>query len=279
MNCYKVPPLSEEEEKLPVARFYRDYPLYRPSPLQQQIIDQGPMNPEKAIRPTDWLSLLEADQTPEIVFGWCMLEDGSGYYIEYSVTPETIKPGMRRWYGTFYNRHSKNMPEGQGNLRYKIWNPMDHWDHRFVNGKDDSDGVWSLESLDIGKSGGGKNGVAAISHNINLREYGLTEEKEAELTKAGCRASACWEEFEGQPGHHLVLRFSRPSVYGSMENLNCEWMGYWAKDGRIIRDEETEVDETDIKNVLIHNCVERQHLFEVLPDLYEEYHDKPLDAD
>ena len=109
MNCYKVPPLSEEEEKLPVARFYRDYPLYRPSPLQQQIIDQGPMNPEKAIRPTDWLSLLEADQTPEIVFGWCMLEDGSGYYIEYSVTPETIKPGMRRWYGTFYNRHSKNM--------------------------------------------------------------------------------------------------------------------------------------------------------------------------
>ena len=57
-----------------------------------------------------------------------------------------------------------------------------------------------------------------------------------------------------------------------MENLNCEWMGYWAKDGRIIRDEETEVDETYIKNVLIHNCVERQHLFEVLPDLYEEYH-------
>ena len=34
-----------------------------------------------------------------------------------------------------------------------------------------------------------------------------------------------------------------------------------------------------LKNILIHNTCERAHLLQVLPDLYEEYKDKPLDAD
>ena len=99
-----------------------------------------------------------------------------------------------------------------------------------------------------------------------------------ELLAADCRAEACWEEFEG-PGHHLVLRFSRPCPLGGRESINREWIGYYAKDGRILRDEETPVDETYLKNVLTHNTIERAHLYQVLPDLYEAYKDLPMDAD
>ena len=65
-----------------------------------------------------------------------------------------------------------------------------------------------------------KKGIAAVSHNIDLRDYGLTPEMEEALKVADCSISACWEEFDG-PGHHLVLRFSRPCPTGGRENINC----------------------------------------------------------
>ena len=120
--------------------------------------------------------------------------------------------------------------------------------------------------------------MPAVSHKINLREYGLSEEKERELLAADCRVEAVYEEFD-EPGHHLVLRFSRPCPLGGRESMNCEWMGYMPKEGKIVRDPETKVDETYLRNVLAHNTIERQHLLDVLPDLYEAYHELPLDAD
>ena len=274
----KVPELSPEEKALPSSRFYTDYPLYPPNPLQQQILDAGPMDVKDAIPIEHWLDWLTVSGYRKVMYGYTMMPDGSGFYIEYSVNPPTWQGAWRRWYGKWYNQHSKSMPADKGNLRYKIWNPLDHWDHRFVNGKDDKDGVWSLETLDLGAGGDASKGIAAVSHNIDLLEYGLSPEKKKELEAADCRVEACWEEFDG-PGHHLVLRFSRPCPLGGRESINCEWMGYWAKDGKIIRDEETPVDETYLRNVIIHNTIERAHLLQVLPDLYEAYHELPMDAD
>ncbi len=275
---YQLPELTQEEKKFSYARFYTDYPLYKPSPIQQQVLDGGPMDPSKAIQAENWLDLLQVHGYRDVVYGYCMMPDGSGFYIEYSTSPVTWQPTYRRWFGQWVNHHSPSMVPEQGSLRYKIWNPLDHWDHRFVNGKDDTDGIWSMETLDMGIGGDASKGVAAISHNIDLREYGLTKEKEKELADAHCRASACYEEFDG-PGHHLVLRFSRPCPLGGVENINCEWIGYYPKDGKIIRDPETPVSEQYLRNVLLHNTVERAHLTQVLPDLWEACHEKDLDED
>lgn len=278
MPYLKVPQLTKEEMELPVSRFYTDYKLYPPSPLLQQILDAGPMRVEDAIPIEHWLDHLRVTGYPEVCYGYTMMQDGSGFYIEYSVSPVSWQGKWRRWYGKWYNQYSKSMIKSQGNLRYKLWNPLDHWDHKFVNGEDDKDGVWSVETLDLGASGDPGKGIAAVSHNIDLREYGLSEERYKELLAADCRADACWEEFDG-PGHHLVLRFSRPCPLGGRESINCEWIGYMAKDGKIVRDEETPVDENYLKNVLIHNTIERQHLYDLLPDLYEAYNTLPMDED
>ena len=278
MSDYRLPELSPAEKRMPAARFITGYPLCPPNPLLQQILDAGPMEVKDAIPAENWLDLLQIHGYRDIVYGYTMMPDGSGVYIEYSVSPVTWQGKWRRWYGTWYNRYSKSMVPGEGNLRYKIWNPLDHWDHKFVNGENDRDGVWSVETLDLGAGGNPSKGIPAVSHSIDLREYGLSEERYQELLAADCRAEACWEEFEG-PGHHLVLRFSRPCPLGGRESINCEWIGYYAKDGRILRDEETPVDETYLKNVLTHNTIERAHLYQVLPDLYEAYKDLPMDAD
>lgn len=278
MSYYKLPELSPEEKKMPASRFITDYPLLPPNPLLQQILDAGPMDVKDAIPVENWLDLLQIHGYRNVMYGYTMMPDGSGFYIEYSTSPVTWQGKWRRWYGTWYNRYSKSMKPGQGNLRYKIWNPLDHWDHKFVNGENDKDGVWSVETLDLGQGGDPSKGMPAVSHQIDLRDYGLSEERYQELLAADCRAEACQEEFDG-PGHHLVLRLSRPCPLGGRESINCEWMGYYAKDGRIIRDEETPVDETYLKNVLTHNTIERAHLYQVLPDLYEAYQDLPMDAD
>lgn len=278
MPYLKIPELTAEEKTFPASRFITDYKLYPPNPLQQQILDAGPIPVEDAIPIDRWLDHLQITGYPKVCYGYTMMPDGSGFYIEYSASPATWQGKWRRWYGKWYNQYSKSMVPGQGNLRYKIWNPVDHWDHKFVNGKDDTDGVWSMETLDLGATGDASKGIGAVSHNIDLRDYGLSEERYEALVAADCRPEACYEEFDA-PGHHLVLRFSRPCPLGGRESINCEWMGYWAKDGKIIRDEETPVDETYLKNVITHNTIERQHLYEVLPDLYEAYHALPMDAD
>lgn len=275
---YKVRELLPEEKKLPVARFYTDYPLCRPNPIQQQILDAGPIDVKDAIPIENWLDWIDEKKLPPVVYGYTMMPDGCGFYIEYSTTPEWWSGKWRRWYGNFYNHYSRSMTPEMGNLRYKIWNPLEHWDHHFINGENDKDGVWSLETLKMTEGTDPRTGIPAISHNIDLTEYGFDPARMKALEEKDCRVSACWEEFDG-PGHHLVLRFSRPCPTGGRENINCEWLGYYAKAGQIIRDADTPVDNEMLKNILIHNTVERSHLLQVLPDLYEAYHDKPLDAD
>ncbi len=277
LYTYTLPELSPEEKKMPLSRFYTDYPLYKPSPLQQQILDSGPMNWHDAIQADHWLDLLEPYGYRDVVYGYCMMPDGSGFYIEYSVNPPTWQSKWRRWWGEWVNHSPRGTVKGQGNLKYKLWNPLDHWDHQYVNGKDDTEGIWSVETLDMGLTGDASKGIPSICHNLDIDKF-LTDEKKKQLADAGCRASACWEEFEG-PGHHLVLRFSRPAPNGGMENINCEWIGYYIFNGVLVRDETTPVDETYLKNVLIHNSVERVHLQQILPDIYEAYHDLPMDAD
>ena len=275
MSYYPMPELTPEEKNMPLSKYFEKYPFCVPPPMQQMLLDSGPMDPIDAVPAQHWLDILQPIGYRKVEFGYCMMPDGSGYYAEYYVTPDTMNSEMRRWFGRWINVRSRSMVEGQGNLRYKLWNPLDHWDHKFVNCVDDADGVWSMESLDLGQ---GDKPAAAISHRIDLRECGLTAERQAELEAVGCRVSAAWEEFEG-PGHHLVLRLSRPCPFGGTEHLNHEWIGYYIKNGKVVRDEETPVDEAYLKNVLTHNTVEHLHLPKFLPKLYAEYHDKPMDAD
>ena len=126
--CYPQRPLTEEEKKLPCARFYTDYPMLKMNPILQQAIDAGPMDSADAIEAKNWLSLADIafQGYRPVMFGYCMMPDGSGFYIEYSTSPATWQGKWRRWFGTWYNRYSRSMVPGQGNLRYKIWNPIDH---------------------------------------------------------------------------------------------------------------------------------------------------------
>jgi hypothetical protein len=276
--------LTPEERKLPVAKYF-DLPLYVPGPREQQLIDSCPIDPSLAIKPENFLDLLQPDGYSKAEYGYCMMEDGSGYIATYTVYP-LCTPQMLGWWFRWLNIYPKGMPPGQGNIRYKIWNPADHFDHGFLNGKDKFGGIYTVESLDLGA---GEPMIYTIRHAFSLKDYGLTEERDKALKAAGCWVDCAYESFhpvenpdERSPGTHLCLTLSRANPLGYMEKCTREWIGCGVKDGKVFRDESTPASmlcEEYLKKVLIHGTVEAQQLSVFLPSLYAEYKDKPDDAD
>ena len=107
---YEIPRLTPEEERLPVSKYYTDYPLHGPNPLYSQLLAQGAMDPADALPVERWLDLLTADRYFPVEYGYCMMPDGTGYIANYSVLPGSITPEMRMWYVRWLNIHSKNLP-------------------------------------------------------------------------------------------------------------------------------------------------------------------------
>jgi len=284
MYTRQRPALSSEELKLPLAKYY-DLPLVEPGPREMQIINAGPFNPALAIKPENFLDLLQPEGYQPVEYGYCMMPDGSGYLAVYTTYPNCT-PQMLAWWFRWLNIHSKGMPAGQGNLKYKIWNPLDHWDHGFVNGKDKIDGIWTVETLDLGE---GEAPVYTIRHHVDLFLLGLTKERDAALKAAGCWVDAAVESFHtvdeshtNTGGSHLCLTLSRTNPFGIMEKCTREWIGWGVKDGKIVRDESTPASmlcEEYLRKVIIHSTVEAQQLSKFLPQLYAEYKDLPDDSD
>ena len=275
------PGLLPEEKQLPLAKYY-DLPLHSPGPLQLQLLDSCPLDPADAIKVEDFLDLLHPTGYSKAEFGCCLMTDGSGYIAAYTLYPYCTTQ-MLGWWFRWLNVRTPHMPPGH-NLKYKVWNPVDHVDHGFINGRDKSDGIYQVEALDMGR---GEKPFYSIRHPFSLRDYGLTEERERELNQAGCWVDCAVEKFYTPeqphtllPGTHLTLTLSRSCPNGGIEKRTREWIGYGVENGTIYFDDTTPdymLSLEYMKNVLYHNTVEAQRLGTILPELYAEYHDKPDD--
>lgn len=278
MSYKTMQKLTPVESEMPLAHFFYDYPMRDLSKeLKDQIFGQ-PMNPAEAVPAqsfTDWL--LPVGEYTDHENAYCMMPDGSGYITTYMRIPEDVDVKKMFWYLHWLNFHSKSQPAGTGNIRYKIWNPADHWDHYFVNWKDASEGVHTTESLDLGE---GDRKYDTIRHSFNLREYGLTQEKIDELKASGCpvKETSDFESFD-EPGNHLTLGQIRPRRDGGWERRSVEWIGYRPEKGKIIRVPATKCSDAYLRKVAYHTLIEWYHMMDFINDLWETYHDLPDDAD
>ena len=263
---------------MPLAKYYNDYPMHDLSKEVKDVIFGQPMNWEDAVpaeRFLDWL--LPKGEYNDHENGYCMFPDGSGYIATYMQIPDDVDVKKIFWYLNWMNIHPKSQPAGTGNLRYKIWNPADHWDHYFINWEDKSEGIHTTESLDLGE---GDRQNDTIRHPFNLREYGLTQERIDALKASGLNVNEVsdWESFD-EAGSHLTLGQIRPRPDGGWERRSVEWIGWRPKNGQIVRDARTKCDEAYLRKVAYHTLIEWYHLMTFINDLYEEYHNLPMDAD
>ena len=134
--------LNPVEALMPLAKYYNNYPMHDLPQDVKDTIFGHPMDWHDAIpaeRFLDWL--LPKGEYNGHENGYCMFPDGSGYIATYMPIPEDVDVKKLFWYLNWLNIHPKSQPAGTGNLRYKIWNPADHWDHYFINWTDKSEGV------------------------------------------------------------------------------------------------------------------------------------------
>ncbi len=278
MSYSKLPDLYYEEQQMPLAKYYYQYPMRDLSEDVKEQIFGKPSDPADAVRPENFLDWLKPyGEYEKIENGYCMFEDGSGYVCTYMQIPESVDVKKIFWYLNWVNVHSRSMVPGHGNLRYKIWNPADHWDHYFINWRDASMGIHTTESLDMGE---GERKYDTIRHSFSLKEYGLTDERIRELEASGIsvKETSDWESFDFA-GTHLTLGQIRPCPKGGYERRSVEWIGWYPEDGKILREKRTPCDEAFLRKVEYHTLVEWYHLMDFINDLYEEYHDQPIDAD
>jgi phloretin hydrolase len=110
-----LPPLRPDEEALPYSKYY-----YRPvAPPNQKLIDildQGPMDPAKALSFDNINSLLDPGYH-EVETGYCQLPNGGGYLAVNNVFPGVTVDMIKWWFAW----HAPG-----GGLRYKIWYPPAH---------------------------------------------------------------------------------------------------------------------------------------------------------
>lgn len=280
MSYQTMQELNPVEKNMPLAKYYYNYPMKDLPQEVKDVILGHPMDPKDAIPPerfTDWLQPVGGYLKKEN--GYCMLPDGTGYVVTYMRIPENVDVKKMFWYLNWLNIHPRSQPAGTGNLRYKIWNPADHWDHYFVNWEDASEGVHTTESLDLGE---GDRKYDTIRHSFSLREYGLTDEKLSKLNDNpyGYRVkeTSDWESFD-EAGFHLTLGQIRPCSSGGWERRSAEWIGWRPKNGKLIREPRTKCDEAYLRKVAYHTLIEWYHMMDFINDLYEEYHELPRDAD
>lgn len=268
-----LPELSPTEKAMPLSKYY--LPMDAPSPLRLQLIEAGPLNSSDVPDAEHFLSMLRLPgEYDEHEFGYCMMPDGSGYIALYQRSDPRITGEMTRWYLQWMNFRPKSSAAGEGNLRYKLWMPLDHIDHQYVNGKDNRDGIYTLETLDLGA---GEKPVGSVHHRVDPRELVPQEQLDA-LEAAGCSLRIAVESFD-ESGSHFCVTLTRPCPLGQTESLSREWIGWRLVNGKLVRDPKTPVTEGYLRNVAIHNTMEAEHLPKFLPALYEEYRDQPPDTD
>ena len=262
------PALSPAERAMSIAEFY-DIPVLPLDPLHQMLVDSGPIDPLLTTKPQNLTDLFRLSGYTGSDYGYCMMDDGSGFLATYTVFHNCTLDMLKWWFG-WMNTKPANMPAGCGNIKYKVWCPYGHFDHGLAVDPEGVEVTCATEALDLGLQGDEPERI--YMHGLDPLQYGLPPERKQALDMAGVTYSMSYETFD-YPGMHLCMSMMRPAPHGGIEAFGREWIGYGIRDGKIVRVPETPVDEAFLKKVVIHCTTEMMRLDQILPALYRKYRD------
>lgn len=267
-------PLTEEEKKNPISKYYTEHITPQNPELMKHLVN-GPMDPKLAITPDQVKTLLEPGYV-EGETGYTVMENGAGYLAVNNKFPGATLEMMKWWFAW-------HPLEG---LRYKIWNPYCHptaaiADVDRAKIKDPNvpleDKIVDVVHFVVEDIGAGLQDI--VIHFRPVEELGFTKE---ELAKAHCYAIGGYGLVENRVGSHgktpaMMLHFYRETPDG-VESRTRFWMGY-----RIIHGHPVCVLPPGVRvpaevpmGLAMHNVEEFGHLASFLPQIYEEFGHLPL---
>ena len=249
-------PVTQEEMRSPLYEYYQLDIAPTPPEKAAQIM-AGNFDPAGALHPRDMNRLFDEGYLPG-EFGWWSLEDGGMVLANLTPMPG-VKPEMFDWWFAWH---------GLASMRYKIWDKDDHYYCQTRNPE-----VALNDSLSM------KERYWNTTHDIKEAMLDGQEPVDVCLTFVPPATvgydSEKLKDFQGTivctAGPVMMSHFVRP-VEGGSELRTRFWFGYQWVNGKIVRVPEFTPTDMAVKALLMHNVKEFTHLAEILPSLYEKYH-------
>ena len=113
--------LNDSERKHSYSKYY-DLPMTPVPEEKMAILAKGPIDPSLALRIEDRNDLFRPGYL-ECETGYCIMEDGTGYLANHTFMPGVTREMFEWWFAW----HSVE------DLRYRIWDPEDHYYARNQN--------------------------------------------------------------------------------------------------------------------------------------------------
>ncbi len=254
--------LTEQEKKKSYAKYFdMPYPEV-PSDILEQM--KEPMDPALALHINDRNDLLNPGYLPREV-GYCQMPDGSGYIASLTRMPGVTLEMIEWWFAW----------HGLESLRYKIWDPNDHYLARVSPAHQkrrlDSSLSWRERNWNTSDFVLENVGEGTSPLRISFRSpesFGFDMERfHSQPVTAICAHS-------GPPDWDIprttFIHFAR-EVEGGIELRTRFWLGWMIVNKKAVRTD-FDVDFNRVKGLSRHSPQEYYRLAAMLPDLYRENH-------
>ncbi|MCF0228711.1 MAG: hypothetical protein HUJ76_03315 [Parasporobacterium sp.] len=257
-------PLTEEEKTLSYSKYYY-MPLDFPTEEEEAEL-KIPMDLKDAIPAEQLLKGLSTDFNSSSKNKYCEMPDGS-IYAEVTMELTDCTDEMLGWWFPWFLHGPASIKDTNGNLRYRLWDPLDHWD---------TYGDVMVESFDDG-AGGPK--YYTNHQSQKPEQYGVPEEIVKDFREKGIIFSTLVNSSEGMCDR-IVMNMYVPRPEGGFTANTKYWFGWTIKDGKPVRDlKETQFSTELARSIHRHNIIEKLRLNKMLPLLYKEQGSKPINED
>ena len=260
-------PLTAEERALPYAKFY-DLPITPISEEKLAVLSGGPMDPALAMKIEDRNDLVLPGDLP-CEMGYCVMDNGAGFLANRTFMPG-VTPEMFEWWFAWHALED---------LRYRIWDPEDHFYARQQNREKALDQslpmrerTWGTSHVVLEDVGGGPDQVI-----LNFRypqEMGYDESK---VGTEACATMMCANGHGPVPGEGVaaVMTHFVREVEGGIVLRSRFWIGYGLVDGQLVKlvPDGVSVPLEVVQGLFAHNLKEFGHLAAILPQVYAENKD------
>jgi hypothetical protein len=261
------PELKPEERAFSYSKYY-DLPITPIPEDKGRILAGGPMDPADALPIERRGELLNPGYFP-VEIGYCVMENGTGYLANLTEMPG-VTPEMFEWWMAWHALED---------LRYRIWDPEDHFYARqqmrekvLDPGVPMREKTWGTVHDILEDVGGGPDRL--ILEFRYPHELGYDEEKVG--TKL-CATMMCANGHGPVPGEGVaaIMTHMVREIKGGIELRSRFWIGYGLVDGNVVKllPDGVCVPEIVPKGLFAHNLKEFGHLAAILPSVYEEEKD------
>ena len=261
--------LNAEEKAKSYSKYY-DMDMTPIPEEKMKILGTGPMDPALALLIENRNDLFKPGYL-EGETGWCVLRDGTGFVANLTKMPG-VTGNMFNWWMAWHSLED---------LRYKIWDPEDHFYARaqdrekVLSANTLPEKLWGVKHLvheDIG--GGPCDLIIAFEKPADM---GYDQSK---IGTEFCSTLVCANGYDPNPGPGMaaVMTHFIRDIEDGCELRSRFWLGFQIQEKKAVRviPEDFHMPDIAVKGLFAHNIKEYSHLATILPSIFAEEKDNWL---